>query len=119
MDNVARIAEHRLKVDVRGQQAKLLRAERASLEALEHFSYASAAFVSFVKDLGVSVVQPGVREILHRLPKTMEHAAGLSSDLSDYHGITQGIAAAVKNRDVVTMTGGTGDKPDGEPPEQP
>lgn len=117
MNNVARIAEHQHKVDVRGQQARLLRAERASLEALEHFSYASAAFVSFVKDLGLSVVQPGVKEILSRLPKTMEHAAGLSADLSDYHGITQRLALDIKDREVV-MTGGGG-KGGEEPPEQP
>lgn len=118
MNNVARMAEHQQrKIDVRGQQAKLLRAERASLEALEHFSYASAAFVSFVKELGLSVVQPGVKEILHRLPKTMEHAAGLSSDLSDYHGITQVLAQGIKHKEVV-MSGG-GDKGGTEPPEQP
>jgi len=117
MNNVARIDEHQRKIDVRGQQAKLLRAEKASLEALQQFSYASAAFVSFVNELGLSVVQPGVREILRRLPKTMEHAAGLSCDLSDYHGITQGIANSIEHKEII-MSGGGG-KGDGEPPEQP
>ena len=90
MENVARLNES--KVDLRDQQSVLVNAEQASLAALEECSHASAAFVSSIRQLGLSIVHPRVRDMLKRIPSVMEKAASLSHDLSDCHIAVQKIA---------------------------
>lgn len=110
MENVARLEDRR--IDVRPQQAILIEAESASLNALESGSNAIAAFVSFVRATGLSVVHPRVRELLGRIPNITSHAANLSSELSDCHRIAGGI---VKSNKDILMSGGI-PKEDNTPP---
>lgn len=101
MENV--VAIERGKIDVRSHQSALLEAEAASLAALEKCSEASSAFVSFVRELDLSVVHPRVRRLLKRIPALITKAADVPIELSDCHTIAQGI---LKNRDDIIMMGG-------------
>ena len=102
MENVARINER--EIDLREYESALIRAEQASLTALEECSNATAAFVGFVRKMGLSPAHPRVRDMLKRVPVVMEKAAALSYDLSDCHKAAQKIVD--KSNHEVVLSGG-------------
>ena len=117
MDNVKSInalqrEEH--EVDIRDAQAKLVDAEIAVMDALAATQTATAASVSFIRKLGYSVVHPGARKLLERIPELSAKAATLPLELSDCHRLAEKMAkSSGKN---IVMSGGTGKDPD-EPDE--
>lgn len=104
MENVARLNEHRL--DLRNHQALLVEAENASMVSLGKCCGAGAAFVDMFNDLSMSVVHPGVREMLDRLPKIIENAASVPRAISDCHVLAQRIVKTTTKGGEVLLSGG-------------
>lgn len=104
MENVARLSEHR--VDLRNHQSLLVEAEIASMASLGKCCGAGAAFVDMFHDLDMSVVHPGVREMLDRLPKIIENAASVPRAISECHVLAQRIVKTTPKGGDVLLSGG-------------
>lgn len=109
MENVARLSEHR--VDLRHHQSLLIEAETASMASLGKCCGAGAAFANMFADLDMSVVHPGVREMLDRLPKIIENAASVPRAISECHVLAQRLVKTSPQGAHVVLSGGLPKEP--------
>ncbi len=92
--------------DVREDQQQLIEAEIAVMDALAATQKATAASVSFIRKLGLSVVHPSARKLLQSIPELSANAATLPLQLSECHRLAERMAKASDKK--VVMSGGTG-----------